>query len=49
MWKVRIILVFGPGWIAIDTLLARGKSDHTLNEKRNPRVEDRLELRSKAH
>jgi putative oxidoreductase len=44
-----LILIFGPGWIAIDTLLARRKSDHTLNEKQNPVVQDRLELSSKAH
>jgi putative oxidoreductase len=44
-----LILIFGPGWIAIDTFLARRKSGRTLNEKQNPVVQDRLELGSKVH
>ena len=43
-----LILIFGPGWMAIDTLLARGKSQRTLNEKQNLSVASQLELRSKA-
>ena len=43
-----LILIFGPGWIAIDTLLAKRKSDHSLIEKENPLVQDRTEVGSKA-
>jgi putative oxidoreductase len=43
-----LILIFGPGWIAIDTLLAKRKSDHSLNEKENPVVQGRTEVGSKT-
>jgi len=43
-----LILIFGPGWIAVDTLLARFKSDHPINQKQNPLVHDRMEVGSKA-
>jgi putative oxidoreductase len=44
-----LILIFGPGWLAIDTLLAARFSHRTLNEKQNPSVEGLRELRTKAH
>jgi len=43
-----LILIFGPGWIAMDTLLAKRKSDHSLNEKENPFVQGRTEVGSKV-
>ena len=48
-FAASLILIFGPGWIAVDTLLARLKSGHSINQKQNLLVQDRLELGSKAH
>lgn len=43
-----LILIFGPGWIAIDTLLAKRLSRQTLNGNLNSAVHDRLEFKSKV-
>ncbi len=43
-----LILIFGPGRLAIDTLLAARFSHRTLNEKQNPSVESLRELKTKA-
>ncbi|MGD0942197.1 MAG: DoxX family protein [Terracidiphilus sp.] len=43
-----LILIFGPGWIAVDTLLSRLKSDPTIIEKQDLLAQSRMEVGSKA-